>query len=231
MAMTMTADMMKCYLMRTYEVKPECRETWCRELPRYRSMWERHGAACIGQWQMCMGGSCTYMMMMEFPNSAAAMKCETEICKDPDYAQMCSMCCNYPNDRRITCPIMKRMPIAPMCMPGKNCNIAMMRYTLCPGMMPCMAMKDCQMFIERMMERFCKPCGMRMIGCFVPSCGMTCNCICIMMEMPQDKATACMTKMEEFSMACCMDAGWCDTMKPFYNHCSEYSMHMMNCCM
>jgi hypothetical protein len=52
----------------------------------------------------------------------------------------------------------------------------------------------------------------------------------MMMEMPMDNMMACMAKMDEFCMAMSCDAGWCETMMPFYQHCSGYSMKMMNDC-
>jgi len=222
--------MMKCYMMRMYEVKPECRDMWRKEFPKCKMMWEKHGAMCMGQWQVCLGGSCMFMMMMEFPNTMAAMKCQMSIRTDPDHCHMCTMCYNCVD--KITCPIMKCMPMMPMCMPAAKSCMVMMRFTL--KTMPCMAMKDCQMFMEKFMERFCKPCGMKMMGCFVPCYTMTCNSIYMMMEMPEDKVMDCMTMMDQFSMMMCTDAAWCEQMMPFYQHCGGYSMKMMNpmmCCM
>jgi len=222
----MTADMMKCYMMRMYEVKPDCRDMWRTEFNKCKMMWEKHGAKCMGQWQVVMGGSCNYMMMMEFPNTMAAMKCQMAIRCDPEHMHMCRMC--YGCVDKITCPIMKCMPMMPMCMPDPKSNLVMMRFTL--KTMPCMAMKDCKMFMERMMETICKPCGMKMVGCFVPCYTLTCNCVYMMMEMPMDNMMACMTKMDEFCMMMCMDTNWCESMMPFYQHCSGYSMKMMNTC-
>jgi len=220
----MTADMMKCYMMRMYEVKPDCRDMWKMYFPQCKMMWEKHGAKCMGQWQVCLGGSSMFMMMMEFPNTMAAMKCQTDIRMDPEHSHMISMC--YKCVDKITCPIMKCMPMMPMCMPNEKSNMIMMRFTL--RTMPCMAMKECQMFCEKFCERFCKPCGMKMIGCFVPCYTMTCNAVYMMMEMPMENTNACMTKMDEFCTMMCTDAGWCETMMPFYNCCSGYSMKMMN---
>jgi len=224
----MNADMMKCYMMRMYEVKPECRDMWKMEMPKCKAMWEKHGAMCMGMWQVCLGGSCMYMMMMEFPNTMAAMKCQMGIREDKEHMHMCRMC--YSCVDKITCPIMKCMPMMPMCKPSPKCNIMMMRFTL--KTMPCMAMKDCKMFMDKFMDRFAMPCGMKMIGCFVPSYTMTCNSIYMMMEMPENNMMECMTKMDEYTMMCCTDASWCEQMMPWYNHCSGYSMKMMNsCCM
>jgi hypothetical protein len=225
--MNMTADMMKCYMMRMYEVKPECRDMWRMEFPKCKMMWERHGAKCMGQWQVCLGGSCMFMMMMEFPNMATAMKCQMAIREDPMHKHMTNMM--YKCVDKITCPLMKCMPMCQMQMPAPNSMICMMRFNL--KTMPCMAMKDCQAMMTKMCEMICKPCGMKMVGCFVPCATMTCNSVYMMMEMPEDKMMDCMTKMEEFCMMMCADPAKCESiMMPFYNHCSGYSMKMMNPC-
>jgi len=224
--MTMNADMMKCYMMRIYEIKPECRDMWKKSFTQCKMMWEKHGAKCMGQWQVCLGGSSTFMMMMEFPNTTAAMKCQMDIRMDAEHAHMISMC--YKCVDKITCPMMKSCPITPVTMPDKKCNLVVMRFTM--KSMPCMAMKETKMFLEKFMERFCSPCGMKMMGCFCPSYTMTCNSMYMIMMMPENNTMACLTKMDEFTMSMCMDAGWCEQMKPFYDCIGGYSMKMMNPC-
>jgi len=222
----MQGDMMKCYMMRMYEVKPECRDMWRMEFPKCKMMWEKHGAKCMGMWQVCLGGSCMYMMMMEFPNMMTAMKCQMQVRCDPEHMHMCKMM--YQCVDKITCPVMKCMPMCPMTMPNPKSNMMMMRFTM--KTMPCIAMKECQMFMNMFMEQICKPCGMKMVGCFVPCMTMTCNTMYMMMEMPEDKMMDCMGKMEEFCCMMCCDQSWGEKMMPFYNHCSGYSMKMFNPC-
>jgi len=223
----MNAEMMKCYMMRIYEVKPDCRDLWKKSFAQCKAMWERHGAMCMGQWQVCLGGSCTFMMIMEFPNTAAALKCQMEIRMDPEHAHMISMC--YKCVDKITCPLLKCCPITPqVTKPDMKSNLVVLRFTT-KGT-PCMVMKETKMFMEKFMERFCTPCGMKMVGCFCPSYTLTCNCIYVMLEMPESNTVSCLTKMDEFAMAMCMDAGYCESMKPFFDCIGGYSMKMMNCC-